>query len=106
MPEPGPRPYTPLDECSHRYLDRRFSIVVSLITLWVAVSSNRTQERMLAASVWPTLEYGTGNRDDGGKDVISLEISNNGVGPARLRGLQVYYAGQRIHNSVDLLNRC
>ena len=95
-----------LDEQSRRYLGTGFAIVVSLITLWVALSSNRTQERLLAASVWPTLEYGTGNRDDQGRDMIIMQIDNNGVGPARLRGVQVFYDGQLARNSVVLLRLC
>jgi hypothetical protein len=106
MADSGQRSRLHLDDGSQRYLASAFAIVVSLITLWVALSSNHTQERMLAASTWPTLEYGTGNRDDEGHDVISLEIGNNGVGPARLRGVQVYYQGQLVHDSVDLLKRC
>jgi hypothetical protein len=34
-------------------------LLISLISLFVAVSANRTQERMLAASVWPSLMFGT-----------------------------------------------
>jgi hypothetical protein len=89
-----------------RYLGTGIAIIVSLISLGVALSANRTQERLLAASVWPSLEYGTGNRDDQARDVISLEIGNNGVGPARLRGIQVVYRGERARNAVDLLKRC
>jgi hydroxyethylthiazole kinase-like sugar kinase family protein len=34
-------------------------LLISLISLFVAVSANGTQERMLAASVWPSLMFGT-----------------------------------------------
>jgi hypothetical protein len=95
-----------LDDKSERYLASVFAVVVSLISLWVAFSANRTQERLLAASVWPTLQYGTGNRDDAGRDMIIMEIDNNGVGPARLRGVQVFYDRKLIGNSVQLLRVC
>jgi hypothetical protein len=104
--EAGEHRRVQMDDQSQRYLASAFAVVVSLISLWVAFSANRTQERLLAASVWPMLEYGTGNRDDDGRDMISLEIGNNGVGPARLRGVEVLYDGQRVHNSIDLLKRC
>jgi hypothetical protein len=102
----GERRRLQLDEQSQRYLATAFAVAVSLISLWVAFSSNRTQERLLAASVWPMLEYGTGNRDEDGRDMISLEIGNNGSGPARLRGVEVFYGKERVHNSIDLLKRC
>jgi len=89
-----------------RYLASGIAVVVSLISLGVALSANRTQERLLAASVWPSLEFGTGNRDDDGRDVIRLEVGNNGVGPARLRGVQVLYKGQLAHNAYDVLKQC
>ena len=36
-------------------------LLISLISLFVAVSANRTQERMLAASVWPSLTFAASN---------------------------------------------
>ena len=104
--EAGERHRLQLDDHSQRYLASAFAVVVSMISLWVAFSANHTQERLLAASVWPTLEYGTGNRDDQGRDLIIMEIDNNGVGPARLRGVQVFYDGKRAGNSVELLQLC
>jgi hypothetical protein len=106
MMEAGEPRRLQLDDQSQRYLASAFAVVVSLISLWVAFSANDTQERLLAASVWPTLEYGTGNRDDQGRDMIILEIDNNGVGPARLRGVQVLYDGKVAANSIELLRIC
>ena len=70
-----------------------------------ALSSNRTQERLLAASAWPTLEFGTGNRSDSGTDEITLVLGNNGVGPARLRGVRVFYRGEFAADSRRLMQR-
>jgi hypothetical protein len=82
------------------------AILVSIVSLGVALSSNRTQERLLAASSWPALEAGTGNRSDDGIDVITLLLGNNGVGPARLRGVQVFYKGEFAGDSRRLLKQC
>jgi len=82
------------------------AILVSLISLGVAVSSNRTQERLLAASAWPALELETGNRGDDGSHEITLVLGNNGVGPARLRGVQLFYKGEFIGDSRQLMQRC
>jgi hypothetical protein len=88
------------------YLASAFAIGVSMISLSVAISSNRTQERLLAASVWPALEYGTGNRNDEGEDVISMTVGNSGVGPARLRSFQILYDGKPAPNAARLLDQC
>ena len=82
------------------------AILVSVVSLGVALSSNRTQERLLAASAWPTLEFGTGNRSDSGTDEITLVLGNNGVGPARLRGVRVFYKGEFAADSRRLMQRC
>jgi hypothetical protein len=91
---------------SQRYFASALAVIVSLISLGVALSANRTQERLLAASVWPALEFGTGNRSDDGADEITLVIGNSGVGPARLRGFQLYYDGEHAPNVAALLQRC
>jgi len=88
------------------YLASAFAIGVSMISLGVAFSSNRTQERLLAASVWPALEYGTGNRSEDGRDEISMTVANSGVGPARLRSFQVLHDGKPTPNAARLLNQC
>jgi hypothetical protein len=82
------------------------AIIVSVISLGVALSSNRTQEKLLAASSWPALEAGSGNRSDDGIDVITLVLGNNGVGPARLRGVQVFHKGTFAGDSRRLLKQC
>lgn len=82
------------------------AVVLSIVSLSVAISANRTQERLLAASVWPSLEYGTGNRDDDGADMITLSIGNSGTGPARLRTVQVFYGDQAAQDSAALLKSC
>jgi len=82
------------------------AILVSVVSLGVALSSNRTQEKLLAASSWPALEAGTGNRSDDGIDVITLVLGNNGVGPARLRGVQVFYKGTFAGDARGLLKQC
>lgn len=97
---------SPFNGRSPRYLGSAFAITVSLISLWVAFSANRTQERLLAASVWPALEYGTGNRTETSADEITLVIGNKGIGPARLRGVRVLYDGKFAANSVALLHIC
>jgi hypothetical protein len=81
------------------------AILVSVVSLGVALSSNRTQERLLAASSWPTLEAGSGNRSDEGTDEITLVLGNNGVGPARLRGVRVFYKGEFAGDSRRLLKQ-
>jgi hypothetical protein len=100
-------------ERSHARRDRTSNFVasglavfISLTTLALAIRSDRIQERMLEASIWPALEYGTGNRGDEGAAVVTLSVGNSGVGPAKLRTFQLLYGGEPVRNARDLVSRC
>ena len=82
------------------------AVLISAISLQVAVSSNTTQERLLAASTWPYVQYGTGNRLDDGANSITLNLHNAGVGPARIRSVQVFYDGVARAGAGALLKAC
>ncbi len=82
------------------------AVLVSAISLALAISANATQERLLAASTWPILQYGTGNRSDEGESAISLSLQNAGVGPARVRTVQVFYDGRPHGHARALLEPC
>jgi hypothetical protein len=81
-------------------------VLISLISLFVAVSANRTQERMLAASVWPSLMFGTSSVSPEGVPEIRLDLLNRGTGPARVRWAEVLYDGIPVRDSRSLLSRC
>jgi hypothetical protein len=82
------------------------AVLISAVSLIVAVSSNRTEERLLAASTWPYVQYGTSNRGDDGSDLISLTIDNSGVGPARIKTFEVVYDGKPQPDAMALLKTC
>jgi hypothetical protein len=81
-------------------------LLISAISLWVAVSANRTQERMLAASVWPSLQFGTSNISPEGEPQIALDLLNRGIGPARIRWAEVSHDGTPVQNLRVLLKEC
>lgn len=60
------------------------------MSLFVAISANRTQERMLAASVWPSLLFNTSNAASDGTPQIGIDLLNFGTEPARVRWLEMY----------------
>jgi len=81
-------------------------LLISLISLFVAVSANRTQERMLAASVWPSLLFGTSSASQEGVPQVSFDLVNRGTGPARVRWAELRYDGVPVRDSDALLARC
>jgi hypothetical protein len=83
------------------------ALLVSVVSLFVAWQNNNTQERMLAASVWPDLDWETNNlSDDLQQQKVSLEIRNVGIGPARIQSLQLFYRGQAIASGPELVKAC
>ena len=84
-----------------------FAVLVSVASVAISVLGNRTQERLLAASVWPYLSFTTGNTsDDGQKQIISLAVGNSGNGPARIRRFAVEYQHRVFASASELLEQC
>jgi hypothetical protein len=84
------------------------ALLVSVVSLFIAWQANRTQERMLAASVWPYLSWGTSNvgGEDQQREEISFNLFNLGVGPARIQSLQLFYKDQPMADAKALLHAC
>jgi hypothetical protein len=82
------------------------AVLISALSLAVAISANRTQEKLLAASTWPSLQFGTSNLSDDLTPEISFQLSNAGVGPARLRWVALRYKDQPIGDQSALFKAC
>jgi len=84
-----------------------FAVLVSLASVAISVLGNRTQERLLAASVWPYVSFGSGNTsDDGQKRVLAFTLTNAGNGPARIKAFSLEYDHQEVTSGMALLERC
>ena len=83
------------------------AVLVSLVSVAISVLGNRTQERLLAASVWPYVSFSSGNTsDDGQKRFVALSLVSSGNGPARIKGFSLEYNHQKVASGVALLERC
>ena len=81
------------------------AIVLSIVSLVVAFENGRTERDLLAASSWPFLREIVTNQYGDGRDA-AIGVSNGGVGPAKLKWLEVSYDQQPATSSFDLLRRC
>jgi hypothetical protein len=88
------------------YLIGGAAVLISAISLQVAVNANRTQEKLLAASTWPYVQYGTGNRLEDGTESITFSLQNAGVGPAQVHFVRVWYGGRPQSDAATLLTAC
>jgi hypothetical protein len=93
----------------HRLVDFSIAlsaIVISLISLAVAVHHGRVQERLVAANSWPFLIWNTSIDQDARGQRFSIYVANSGVGPAILKGLVVRHRGKPVHGWIELLQQC
>jgi hypothetical protein len=84
---------------------------VSLVSLFLAIHNGRTMERLVAANSYPNLDFVQGNMLDlhdgqGLRPVLHLALANTGIGPARLRGVELSFAGKLQANLRELLATC
>lgn len=82
------------------------AILLSAVSIYIALQHGRTMERLVAANSWPNLSIGTSNEDDAGRDDITFDIQNTGVGPARIDTLELFYRGVAQPDWATLLRTC
>ena len=88
------------------YISTAFAVVVSLISLWVAIGTERANRQMVAASSWPMLTVDSSNVDAEGHSVLLFRVTNTGVGPAKVRSFEVFYKGHPTTGAVSLIRTC
>ena len=82
------------------------AMLVSVVSLIVAVRHGATMEGLVAANSWPFLTYSTDNEDPEGRHRITLKVINAGVGPARIQTFELWWHDQPMTSAADLLERC
>lgn len=83
------------------------AIFISAVSLVVAIRTEQSQRDTLAASTWPFLQRNISGGSDAGEDrEMSVGISNDGVGPAKVRSVEVFFDGKPVTSTKDLLRKC
>src|SRR3954469_13602402 len=93
----------------HHWLDLVLAgsaILISCISLFLAVQHGHTMQQLVAANSWPLLQSSTSNTDDQGRPRITLHIENVGVGPAVLKTFTMTYGGRAYSSFPRLLAAC
>jgi hypothetical protein len=117
---PEVHPHTPLSadadgvrleprRTGHRLFDLAVAgsaILISLISLGVAVHLGQVQSRLVAANSWPFLHFTSSSGIENGTQEVSVGINNDGAGAAILKSLVVRYQGKVIRGYVELLQAC
>ena len=113
--EEGPHghPHSP-HGTGFRWLDMSLALsafVVSLASLWLTVHNARTMERLVTSNSYPNIDFTNGNGFDfedgqGLRPAVYLSLDNTGIGPARLRSIELTFAGKPAANLRELLALC
>lgn len=70
------------------------AIVISVISLALAILHGNAMERLVEANSWPFVETNTSSAETDGSLHFRLGMVNKGVGPARIESLTVFYDGE------------
>lgn len=101
----------------HRWFDVVASVcamVVSVASLYLAIHHGHVMQqmaeanaRMVTATSWPSISYSTSNADESGQGSrLRFSLTNKGIGPARIEGMEVSYDGKPVKSLHDLLKTC
>jgi hypothetical protein len=96
MGAPGPDVEHHHHHTGHRWLDVILgvsAIFISLMSLLLALQHGRAMEKMVEMSSWPYVRLQYSNARPDGTPAFSLAIVNNGVGPAKIESIEVFFDG-------------
>lgn len=81
------------------------AIFISAVSLVVAIQNAMIQRELVAGSTWPFVQRNlNANLNDAGDSGIG--VSNDGVGPAKIRSVEVFFDGKPVGSPRELLQRC
>lgn len=89
-----------------RWLDLVLAIsamIVSVVSLFVAIHHGETMEKMVEADTWPYVDFGRSTATPDNKPAAVLILTNNGVGPARIETFEVRFKGSPVTDKVAFI---
>lgn len=86
------------------------ALVTSAVSIWLAISQGDDMEKLVQAQSWPYVGFSSGNSslDPATNERIrslSFSVDNLGVGPARVRTMEVLVDGVAVPHSSALMLR-
>ena len=82
------------------------ALFVSAISLWVGIRTEQANEKLVAASTWPYLFVESSNADADGAPVIHMDVTNSGVGPAKVESFELFWKGKAWPGADELVRAC
>lgn len=82
------------------------AFLISIALVYFTFIQAEATDRMQEAETWPFVSYATSNYDAEGNPRIALGLTNNGVGPAQVRSVELRYRGEAVSSFRELLEKC
>ena len=82
------------------------ALFVSAISLWVGIRTEDANEKLVAASTWPFLQVQIDNSTPEGVPRLQFNVTNTGMGPAKVESFEVFWRGKPFHSGKELVTAC
>jgi hypothetical protein len=82
------------------------TFVISLALAYATFVQADATRKIQLSETWPYIAFGTSNISPEGKDEISIDLINDGVGPARLEQMELLYKGRPMASPREFLRSC
>src|SRR5689334_8568759 len=82
------------------------TLIISIALAYFSFVQADASRKMQRTETWPYVSYGTDNSSPEVKNEISFSLSNDGVGPARLKEMEFLYDGRPMHDALDFIQNC
>jgi len=69
-------------------------VFIAVVALYAALTESAAVRQQTAAAVWPFVQFLTEDSDTGKTAVFKVSFTNTGVGPARMRTMQLVIDGE------------
>lgn len=73
-------------------------IFIAVVALYAALTESAAVRQQTAATVWPYVQFSTEDSDTGESADFTMYFANTGVGPAKMRTMQLVIDGKPIRN--------
>jgi len=82
------------------------AFLISIGVAYFTFVQAEATEKMQIATVWPHVTADTSNLAENGEPQMRLNLANQGVGPALIKGMEVSYRGKAYPDPHALLRAC
>jgi hypothetical protein len=97
--------YLPFLALSHVFVTAPAFLISIGVAYFTFVQADATK-KMQVASVWPHVEFDTGNLTEAGDPAMTFNATNQGVGPAKIEGMELSYLGKTYTDPHQLIRAC